>query len=179
MTAGASRSRRPSHPPRSARSVFGIDLYWPYLAPLIVVFCMTIMTGIGPMQRTAIALALNWLVNTAFVLSTKIYDPWLFYIIIDSISAWIILYQPAGRIQSVIGWTLIAQVVMHSVYGISKFLHPDISATRYWQVLTIIGFVQLMILGGWAGGYWCRVGYRWIRSRYPRSVGARSPKGLA
>lgn len=159
--------------------MFGIDLYWPYLGPLIVIVIMTIITGIGPMRRTAIVLALNWLVNTWFVLHTQIYDPWLFYLFTDSISAWIVLYQPAGRIQSAIAGIYMAQILMHTVYGISKFLNPSISASRYWEVLTILGFVQLLMLGVWAGGYWCRAFYRRFRRRYPREARAGHPEGLA
>lgn len=159
--------------------MFGIDLYWPYLGPLLVVCVTTITTGIGTMQRAAIVLALNWLVNTAFVLRTGVYDPWLFYLITDSISAGVVLYPPAGRVQSLIGGTFIAQILMHVVYGVSKFMHPNISPERYWEVLTVLGFVQLLILGAWAGGYWIRSAYRWVRSRYPRTIGARSPRGVA
>lgn len=159
--------------------MFGFDLYWPYLGPLIVICVMTITTGIGPMRRTAIVLALNWLVNTAFVLATGVYDPWLFYLITDSISAWIVLYPPRGRVQSLIGGTYLAQIVMHAVYGISKFLHPDISAERYWQVLTILGFVQLLIIGGWAGGFWCRAAYRRFVGRNPHLARAQSKGRVA
>lgn len=156
-----------------------LDLYWPYLAPLIVVCVMTITTGIGPMLRTAIVLLANYVVNTWFVLHFQIYDPWYFYLLIDTFSALVILYRPAGRVQSAIGGTYIAQIVMHAVYGISKFLHPDISDVRYWQVLTIIADAQLLILGVWAGGYWCRAAYRWFMRDNRHLARTQSKGGLA
>lgn len=133
------------------------EIFWPYAIPLAVVSALSIMTFCAPIIRTASVLMANWIINTSFVLASGIYDPWFFYIVIDTFSAWAILYQPAGRMQSVIGWTFMTQIVLHAVYAISD---PRIASVSYWQALLALGFIQLLLLGGWGGGNRLRVAYR-------------------
>lgn len=124
--------------------------YWPYLAPLIVV-CVTAMFGSAQMIRTGAAIFANWALGTAFVLLTGIYDPWWWFLALDAATAFVIMYHPAGRPQSAIGVTFIAQIIIHAVYAVSQ---RDIAAFAYWQILTWIAFVQLLLLGGWIVGFW-------------------------
>lgn len=127
-------------------------IYWAYACPLFVVVLLS-LSGSAQMIRTALVLLCNWIAGTAFVLATGIHDPWLLSIVLDGLSAFIILYQPAGRMQSVIGCTFIAQVMLHAVYFASD---RAIAAYPYWQILTAMAFVQLVLLGGWVGGRWYR-----------------------
>lgn len=133
-----------------------MDLYWPYFAPMCVV-CLSSLTGNRQMVRTALAIFANYWINTAFVLATAIYDPWWFYMATDSITAWAILYRPAGKAQSLIGWTFITQVIFHAVYGASTWINPEFdtysASFAYWQSLLSVAFLQLVILGGWVGGH--------------------------
>lgn len=103
------------------------------------------------MIRTGITILLNWAAGMAFILATDIRDPWALSLGLDALAAFVILYHPAGRAQSAIGWAYIAQILIHAVYAVSNHA---IAVQAYWQILTWIAFVQLAILGGWIGGFW-------------------------
>lgn len=157
-----------------------MNLYWPFLAPLLVVVALTMTTGVPPMRRTAIVLFIAYWVNTLFVLRTEVYDPWLFFIISDFVAAWAVLYQPAGRVQSVIGGLILTQIMVHFLYGASKFFNPEtVSADAYLQILDVLGFLQLILLGGWAGGHWIAVAYRAVCRRRAHHSRAARRIGLA
>lgn len=102
-----------------------------------------------PLRRTAAVVAANVGVNAAFVSATEIHDSAPWYFLVDALSALAILYPPAGRAQAAIGSVYIAQLIMHVVYLVSD---PRLAENRYWQVLFGLAVVQLVILGGWAGG---------------------------
>ena len=148
-----------------------MDIYWHYAAPLFVLVIAS-MTGTGPMFRTAAAILGNWIANTAFVMVTGIYDPWYFFIATDAIAAGIVLYQPAQKVQAVIGWTYMAQIIIHVIYSISP---ENVAKYAYWQTLTWVAFLQLVLLGGWIGGYW----YRRYRRPYPRRALDYEHEGMA
>lgn len=136
-----------------------MDLYWPYLAPCCVVV-LSALTGNRQMVRTALAIFVNYWVNTVYVEAAEIYDPWYFYMLTDALTAWIVLIRPAGKPQSLIGWSFIAQVIIHVVYGVSKLTNPEFdtysASLAYWQILLSVAVLQLVILGGWVGGHWWR-----------------------
>lgn len=157
-----------------------VNLDWTYLAPLLVVVALTVTTGVSTMMRTAIVIFVAYWVNTFFVLRAEIYDPWLFFIISDSVAAWAVLHQPAGRIQSVIGGLLITQIVVDLLYGVSKFFNPEtVSADAYLDLLYALGILQLILLGGWAGGHWIAVAYRALRRWRARRSHPARPHGVA
>ncbi len=147
-----------------------MDIYWTYAAPLFVLAGLS-ATGTRPMLRTALAILCNWLVNTVYVMATGIYDPWLLFIATDAIAAGVVLYQPAQRVQAVIGWTYMVQIIMHVIYSVSP---ADMARYSYWQTLTAIAFVQLVLLGGWIGGYW----YRRYRRPDPGHAHDHEPEGV-
>ena len=123
------------------------------------------------MLRTALALLCNWLANYAFVASTGIYDPWYWFIATDAIAAGVVLYQPAQKVQAVIGWTYMVQIIMHVVYSVSP---SNVAQYAYWEMLTSIAFVQLVLLGGWIGGHW----YRRYRRSNPRRADGHELEGV-
>lgn len=131
-----------------------MTVYWPFFGPLVVICMMaslvSALTGNWPMLRVAVVLALNWTVNTFFCFLTDDYDPWQLFFVVDGLSAAAILWPPAGRIQALIGYTYIGEILLHVVYGLAA--RPG-AEHLYWAVLTEVGFVQLALLGGWAGGY--------------------------
>ncbi len=137
-------------------------MYLPYVIPLFIV-CLFSIAGNRPMMRTALAILGNWVAGTTFVYATAIYDGWWFSLVIDALAASFVLHQPAGKTQALIGWTFMAQILLHVVYA---FSNHDVGAYHYWQVLTAIAFVQLLLLGGWIGGY------RW-RRYFGRKRGSR------
>lgn len=139
-----------------------MTIYMEYFVPLCVVVMLS-TTGTRPMLRTALAIAANWLANTLYVYATVDYTPWAWFIATDAVAAWTVLWQPAGRVQSLIGWCFMAQILFHGVYAISD---PVLAAHSYWIVLTLIAFLQLAFLGGWIVGHWGKAAYRaWGRRR--------------
>lgn len=127
-------------------------MWWAYALPLCVVTSVA-MLGNGQMIRTALAILLNWAIGTLFVMATDIYDPWWLFMGLDAAAAFVILYPPAGKIQALIGCTYITQILVHFIYSVSNHA---IAAYSYWEVLTGVAFVQLLLLGGWVGGHWGR-----------------------
>jgi len=142
-----------------------------YIVAMCVV-CFLAMFGSGPMIRTALAIFLNWCAQTAFAESFHVYDAWWFFIIIDTISAAAILHQPAGKVQALIGATFMGQILLHVVYA---FSNHGVGAYPYWQMLTAMAFVQLLLLGGWTIARGLRS--VWER-RNPRLAGTASTTGL-
>lgn len=139
-----------------------MSIWWTYAGPLFVVALMS-TTGTGPMLRTALAILGNWIANYAYIWATGDFTPWYWFIFTDAISAGVVLYQPAQRVQAVIGWTYMVQIIMHVLYSISP---SNMAQYSYWQLLTVIAFVQLVLLGGWIGGY----RYRRYRRSHPRHL---------
>ena len=132
------------------------------------------------MMRTALTIFIAWMVNTLVVEASDTFDFWLFFIFSDAVAAWFVLYQPAGKVQSVIGGLLLSQIAVHGVYGISKFISPEtLNPFRYMDVIDTLGLLQLLLLGGWAGGHWSRVAYRALRHRSHWRPRSQSPRSMA
>lgn len=157
-----------------------MNIYWPYVMPLLVVVAMVATTGIFNMLRTALALLAAWAVKSAAVYASGIFDLWLFFMIVDAAAAWVVLYHPAGRIQSIIGGLILAKFMVHGIYGLSKFFNPEsVDGFAYIHLLDIVGFLELGLLGGWAGGRGISALHSRYRRRRLRLVGAEGSGGLA
>lgn len=132
---------------------------------------------ISPLRRTAAAMAANAILNAGFVVASGIEDPWAWYIAMDAAAAAIVLHQPAGKAQSVIGSLYMAQIVVHGVYAASG---DAVSKDAYWQVLIALAFAQLLVLGGWTiGHHGGRIARYFRLRRRPEVAGAESHKGVA
>lgn len=133
-----------------------------------------------PMRRTAAVLLANAGLNAAFVTMSGIHDPWFWYIPLDGVAAALILIQPAGKPQSVIGGLYMAQIAMHGVYGALKLSGGGPYENGYWQVLIAVAFAQLAVLGGWIiGHHWRRLARRPGSGRRASVAEAESRKGVA
>lgn len=121
--------------------------------------------------RSMAAVALNWLVGTAFAMTTGITDGWWFNIGLDALTAVVILYHPAGRWQAALGVSYCFQLLMHIGYGARVVFASGADAMSYYDWLTGIAWIQLLILGGWCGGLWVS-GTRRRRGRSATTVGA-------
>ncbi len=124
------------------------------------------------MKRTGLTLLGNWIVGAAFVYATHIPDAWWFSIVIDAIAARIILHQPAGTIQALVGIVYMAQIVLHVVYAFSNHMWGQ---DAYWRDLTNLAYLQMALLGWWILGKARRL--IWQR-RHPRLANAASTTGL-
>lgn len=65
---------------------------------------------------------------------------------VDAVAATIVLFNPAGRAQSLIGLTFLLQCGVHAG-RIMNGNNADID--NYWAGLSILAFLQLFIAGGW------------------------------
>lgn len=130
-----------------------------YFAVLILLTAGMIVTEArspsgAPKVRTIIAVAGNCLLANGYTALTRDTDPWAYFMALDLITATVILYQPAGRPQAIIGTLYLVQIAMHTAYGIAGLKGDPIV---YWWMLTVTGFLQLLFCGGW-----------WIRDRWGR-----------
>ena len=103
------------------------------------------------MIRTAMALLANWLAHVAYWYATHDPTPYFFSIGVDTITSVIILTRPAGRMQAMIGWTLLTQIMVGFGYALSVKTGGYVveAEQRYWQILDGIGLLQILLVGGW------------------------------
>lgn len=138
-------------------------LYGTYVAMLALVCGVSVIQRWGdvsrlwtaflaadPLRRTASVMAANVAVNAVFVSTTGVHDAAQWFFAVDTLCAVAVLYPPAGKAQALIGSVYIAQLIMHVVYLVSD---PRLAENSYWQALFALAVVQLVILGGWAGGH--------------------------
>jgi thiosulfate reductase cytochrome b subunit len=121
-----------------------------------------------PIRRMAAVLLANALAVTIVKLATG-HEIVAANILIDGVSAYLIMRDPANSMQGVFGYLFAMQVGSH----LSYILNP-LHEVAYWQVLNLVFLAQLVTLafwsawhGGqmvgiidWAGG--------WISDRLPR-----------
>jgi hypothetical protein len=139
--------------------------FYLYASGLMAAAAIALATAIrhdnAQLARSVLAVTANWLAGVGFNLATGITDGWWFNIAIDAAAAAVIMYRPASRPQSILGVTYCVQIAMHCGYGLLNLLHQPVDPMPYYNWLTGIAWVQLLILGGWSGGLWFDL--RWAR----------------
>jgi hypothetical protein len=116
------------------------------------------------MKRVALAMVLNAAIAIGFTMATQQSDPWWFFMGLDFLTALVVLIQPAGRAQALIGWTYVAQIAVNTGYALNG---ASANAVARWWLITAIAFLQLLLVGGWLAydkGYRLR-GVRGARAR--------------
>lgn len=117
--------------------------------------------------RCLLAVVAVWCAGYAYGEVVGDYTHWQANIVIDGLAAVMILRHPSGKVQAALGGTYAVQAVMHSSYGLRDMLSvPD--PVAYYEMLTIVAYAQLAILGVWAGGIWRRA----LVDRWRRDAGA-------
>lgn len=121
---------------------------WAYLRPQALLRCLLAVIAV-------------WCVGYAYGDLTGDYTHWQANILFDGLAAVMILRHPAGKMQAALGGTYAVQVTMHSSYG-ARALWGVPDPVAYYEMLTIVAYAQLAILGVWAGGIWGRAAFdRW------------------
>jgi hypothetical protein len=93
------------------------------------------------LTRSACVLAANWVACECAKAGTGVYDPTLWFIVIDAVSAAVLLLHPAGRTQAAIGAVYVLQLGMHAAQ------YPGgVAVTGYLSVLTVGGSLQIAFL---------------------------------
>lgn len=154
---------------------------WTYGALLGVILTISLALEGRFMFRTAAALLANWSAHIAWWYVTNDPTPFIFSAVVDTATAVTILTRPAGRMQALIGWSLLVQITIHTAYWVNLLVHGYMlqAEQRYWLWLDWIATAQLLLAGGWAvGGLGRRVLDRIAPRRRHRSH-ADGPAGVA
>jgi hypothetical protein len=133
---------------------------------LVVAYITVAVTLDWRVFRVITAIAINWCLGSAFTYFTEITDGWWFNILIDGLAAWVILYSPSGKCQSALGVSYCIQIAMHVGYGARVLLIGDADRWQYYNALTFIAWLQLLLVGGWCIVLWDR--HRRRRDTHPR-----------
>lgn len=120
---------------------------------LTVCVLLALAQGNKPMMRTAAALLGCLIVNRLHFLFTHEYVPYGWYIIVDTITAAIVLARPAGRVQAMIGTTYLAEISFHVAYAVYLHRNGFQYATElcYWKLLFWTAMLQAAMIVGWTG----------------------------
>jgi hypothetical protein len=127
---------------------------------------MLTMNASPALQRTALALAGNWLACIVVVLLMGVVDPWAAFAAADAVAAFIVLSHPASRPQAVIGCIYIVQITVHLAYAL---VGSGPATGLYLNMLSGGGWLQIAVL---AGGAIHGSGKRWAVSRGMGCVGS-------
>lgn len=122
-------------------------------------------------RMSATVVLLNGIANEAYVRITGDYTPWAWFLTTDTLACLILTVPhngrlripPSGTVGAVLAATYATQIIMHLSYGLSS----NGRAYTYWQSLTAMAWLQLLVLfiGGMSHG--CgRLGRR-IRRHLP------------
>jgi hypothetical protein len=92
-------------------------------------------------RRIAIVLAVNFLLYLAGQAIFDIAAPWLWFLAVDAVCAFIILHPPASRTAAWVGSVYVLQLIIHVAYAVGS------DGTRlYLDLLAFGGWCQLVIL---------------------------------
>lgn len=112
------------------------------------------LSGRPELARCVATVFAVWCLGVAFNLATGVSDAWQFNIVIDTYAAIVILFRPAGRWQAALGSFFCAQIAMHGGYGVGQLLGKTTDPVLYYDALTSVAWVQLLLIGGWCSGIW-------------------------
>jgi hypothetical protein len=144
---------------------------------LLAACWLVCMTAGGSYERMSASVVLaNGIANETFVRMTGDATPWMWFLATDTLACLILTAPHNGRVKmpqsgtvgAVLAATYATQIVMHLGYGMSS----NGSAYTYWQSLTAMAWLQLLVLfvGGVSHG--CgRLGRR-IRGHIPLAAPA-------
>lgn len=132
-------------------------MLYAYAAALLITAALTGFTARrklnATIERCMVAVLLNWGAGMAVSMAGWT-DAWPVNIALDTLTAVVILWHPAGRWQAALGVTYCVQLAMHIGYGVRRLLDYPADAMSYYDWLTWVAFLQLLIIGGWNLGLW-------------------------
>lgn len=94
-------------------------------------------------KRLAYVLAANFVLYVSGQLITGQAAPWLWFLAVDSMCAFVVLHPPASRTAAVIGSIYVLQIIFHVAFagagsGSTTLLYLDLCATAGWfQLLAL------------------------------------------
>jgi hypothetical protein len=117
-----------------------------FAAALLVASLLTLNAS-SALQRTALALAGNWLAVMLAYFITGRPDSWTAFAAADAVAAFIVLSHPASRPQAVIGCIYIVQITVHLAYAL---VGSGPATGLYLNMLSGGGWLQIAVLAGGA-----------------------------
>lgn len=78
--------------------------------------------------------------------------PWYAGIGIDAFAAWALFREPTNKIKATIAAIFWVQIAMHMAFGAVLIIHGSADGVAYSQNLSITGWIELLLLGGWSVG---------------------------
>ncbi len=138
--------RRPSRPKRTE-----MTSVWCFGVVLSLLVGLARMTSSNAMFRVALALLGNWAAQLAYWAISGDSTPWLFNMLIDTLTATVILLRPSGKMQAALGVTFVFEIACHTAYAWLNLRHGFIYVEQrnYWEMLHFIAKVQIFLAGAW------------------------------
>jgi hypothetical protein len=135
-----------------------------------------------------LVLTANFIAGETYVRMTGQFTPWVWNLAIDTLALLFLTAPPvvkilrfhfhppqSGQIGAVLAATYATQCIMHLGFGVSKHGEPY----TYWQSLTAMAWLQLLILFGGSMSHGCgRFAGHYLRRRVPLDSAAH-PAGLS
>jgi hypothetical protein len=90
----------------------------------------------------AAVVAINFLLNETFVRVTGLYTAWYWFTLTDTLAVLVLTRPQAGYLGGIMAASYLTQIIMHWGYVIT----PDADPYAYWQGLTAMAWLQLLIL---------------------------------
>jgi hypothetical protein len=140
---------------------------WDYITMLLLVAGLSLLRRSS--WRAGLALIGAWVATEIAVKVTGRYDPWYCFAAINIAAAWAVLRPPSNRLGSLIGATLIWQLLVDVGYGLAG--NPDVMM-QYLIRQTDMAWGQLAILGLWYVGGCIRY---FVRKGRPSTIVRRDP----
>lgn len=100
----------------------------------------------GPLFACLAIVAANWVVNTSYVLATGETDATACFLATDVLSL-VLVHKASGRLAvgQMLASSYAGQILAHLLHWNGAF-----DDYAYWELLTLIGYGQLVILAVWA-----------------------------
>ncbi len=133
---------------------------------LLPIICL--QQGRAPVHKVRVWAALFGASVVAWIVTPNVgHVPLLWYIVIDTAAAWIVLVRPAGLAQKLIGLLFAAMVLFHM--GVMMQGTANVNET-YFAFQVSAGWAQFLVLAGWSGNDVGRSIWRWLRGDLPVSA---------
>lgn len=124
-----------------------------YALGILGVIGLASFTRRQDMRDGVIAILMSWLAWCWFIIATGVYEPWHAGIVFDSAAAWWLLRNPSTKLKSVLASIFCVQITMHVGYGTNIIATGSAYWEAYYRQTQITGWLQLLVLGGWAIGH--------------------------
>lgn len=111
-----------------------------YVVLMMVTCIVALLRGDNATVRGTFVVVYNWCACMLVVLVSDDRAPVLFFLIIDAMSAAIVLRSESTALR-MLGASYIGQCIMHLLFAVRGG-----DPYYYWQVLTVLGYGQLVLL---------------------------------